>query len=134
MKITVNMDSIKHLGHSAGNAAFGAAEALEAGSAFRFPERIVYSVTEKTEELLAALRRVADGSLSPEEMLGKLKAAPFEDIGVANIDYHRAVRQGASEVIYGKSKTPEQILAICQHMAAKGEENILILCVKLMKP
>ena len=82
------------------------------------------------QELLAELRRVADGSLSPEDMLGKLKAAPFEDIGVAKIDYHRSIRQGAGEVIYGKSKTPEQILAICGHMVERGEENILITRMK----
>ena len=78
------------------------------------------------QEMLQALRRVVDGSLSPEEMLGRLKAAPFEDIGCANIDYHRGIRQGAGEVIYGKSKTPEQILSICRAMIAHGEENILI--------
>lgn len=78
------------------------------------------------QEMLAALRHVADGSLSPEEMLAKLKQAPFEDIGCANIDYHRGLRQGVGEVIYGKSKTPEQILAICENMIAHGEENILI--------
>lgn len=78
------------------------------------------------QEILGALRRVADGSLTPEDMLAKLKQAPFEDIGVAKIDYHREVRQGAGEVIYGKSKTPEQILAICAAMIGRGEENILI--------
>lgn len=78
------------------------------------------------QETLQALRRVADGSLSPEEMLAKLKQAPFEDIGCANIDYHRGLRQGVGEVIYGLSKTPEQILAICENMIAHGEENILI--------
>ena len=78
------------------------------------------------QDMLAQLRRVADGSLSPEEMLVRLKEAPFEDIGVAKIDYHRGVRQGAGEVIYGKSKTPEQILAISRAMAEHGEENILI--------
>ena len=78
------------------------------------------------QDLLAQLRRVADGSLSPEEMLVRLKEAPFEDIGVAKIDYHRGVRQGAGEVIYGKSKTPEQILAISRARAQHGEENILI--------
>ena len=78
------------------------------------------------QEMLEALRRVADGSLSPEEMLSHLKQAPFEDIGCANIDYHRSIRQGAGEVIYGQSKTPEQILAICKSMIAHGEENILI--------
>ena len=78
------------------------------------------------QDMLQALRRVADGSLSPEDMLGLLKQAPFEDIGCANIDYHRSIRQGAGEVIYGQSKTPEQILAICENMIAHGEENILI--------
>lgn len=78
------------------------------------------------QEMLEALRHVADGRLSPEDMLVRLKQAPFEDIGCANIDYHRSVRQGAGEVIYGKSKTPEQILAICENMIAHGEENILI--------
>ena len=78
------------------------------------------------QEMLEALRHVADGSLSPEAMLARLKQAPFEDIGCANIDYHRSVRQGAGEVIYGKSKTPEQIFAICENMIAHGEENILI--------
>ena len=78
------------------------------------------------QDMLAALRSVADGSLSPEEMLARLKQAPFEDIGCAKIDYHRGVRQGAGEVIYGLSKTPEQILSICENMIAHGEENILI--------
>lgn len=78
------------------------------------------------QETLEALRHVADGSLSPEEMLSKLKQAPFEDIGCANIDYHRSLRQGVGEVIYGMSKTPAQILAICENMIAHGEENILI--------
>ena len=78
------------------------------------------------QEMLSALKSVADGTLSPEDMLKKLKQAPFEDIGCANIDYHRSVRQGAGEVIYGLSKTPEQILAICRNMIDRGEENILI--------
>ena len=78
------------------------------------------------QEMLSALRSVADGTLSPEDMLKKLKQAPFEDIGCANIDYHRSVRQGAGEVIYGQSKTPEQILSICRAMIERGEENILI--------
>jgi len=78
------------------------------------------------QEMLDALRAVRDGGISPEEMLARLKLQPFEDIGIANIDHHRAVRQGAGEVIYGKSKTPEQILAICERMIAHGDKNILI--------
>ena len=76
------------------------------------------------QEMLSALRHVADGSLSPEDMLAKLKQAPFEDIGCARIDHHRAVRQGAGEVIYGASKTPEQILKICRAMISAGEATV----------
>ena len=39
----------------------------------------------------------------------KLKEAPFEDLGYAKVDFHRSVRQGAAEVIYGAGKTTEQI-------------------------
>lgn len=52
----------------------------------------------------------------------------YEDIGFAHIDYHRAVRQGFPEVIYGAGKTQEQILAIMQKLLAAdetGEKNIL---------
>ena len=73
------------------------------------------------QEMLTALRQVADGSLSPEEMLTRLKAAPFEDIGVANIDFHRSIRQGAGEVIYGAGKTPEQIAGIARSLWENGQ-------------
>jgi hypothetical protein len=56
----------------------------------------------------------------------QLKLEPFQDLGYAKVDYHRGVRQGVAEVIYGKSKTPEQILGIVSAMAEKGVENILI--------
>ena len=76
--------------------------------------------------ILDALYRVQSGELSPEEMLVQLKLQPFEDLGYAKIDTHRAFRQGASEVIYGKSKTPEQIAGIAGRMIEQGETNILI--------
>ena len=60
-------------------------------------------------DILTLLRSVADGATSPEEALLNLKEVPFEDLDYAKIDYHRSVRQGASEVIYGEGKTPEQI-------------------------
>ena len=56
------------------------------------------------------LEGVKDGRLSVEEAVLKLKLAPFEDIGYAKVDRHRALRQGVAEVIYGAGKTPEQII------------------------
>ena len=55
-------------------------------------------------EILALLRGVANGTTSPEDALLKLKEAPFEDLGYAKVDFHRSVRQGAAEVIYGAGK------------------------------
>jgi hypothetical protein len=73
-------------------------------------------------ELLQAVGR---GEVSVSQALEKLKALPFEDIGLACLDHHRNLRQGLSEVIFGEGKTVEDILAIMQHMLAQ-EENILI--------
>lgn len=78
------------------------------------------------EKLLALLGQVQNGEVSPEEALSRFRLAPFEDLGYAKVDHHRALRQGAAEVIYGRSKTPEQILGIAKSMIAGGARNILI--------
>ena len=78
------------------------------------------------QTILDALYQVKQGELSPEEMLGKLRLQPFEDLGYAKIDHHRALRQGSKEVIYGQNKTPEQIASIAERMIANGGVNILI--------
>ena len=77
-------------------------------------------------DILQLLRSVADGSTAPEDALLKLKEAPFEDLDYAKIDFHRSIRQGAAEVIYGAGKTPEQIAGIASAMGKKGCRNILI--------
>ena len=63
---------------------------------------------------------------SPENAMLELKEAPFEDLAYAKIDFHRSVRQGAAEVIYGEGKTPEQIKGIVERMGEKGCRNILV--------
>ena len=77
-------------------------------------------------DILQLLRQVADGSATPEEALSRLKREPFEDLGYAKVDFHRGVRQGAAEVIYGAGKTPEQIAGIAGAMGARGCRNVLI--------
>ena len=77
-------------------------------------------------DILALLRGVASGETTPEDALLKLKEAPFEDLGYAKVDFHRSVRQGAAEVIYGAGKTPEQISGIARTMGERGCRNILI--------
>ncbi len=77
-------------------------------------------------EILAVLKAVESGSLTAEQAAHRLKLQPFEDLGFAKIDHHRAIRQGASEVIYGAGKTPEQIAQIAAHMLANGRSGVLI--------
>ena len=77
-------------------------------------------------DILALLRGVAEGTVSPENALLKLKEAPFEDLGYAKVDLHRPVRQGAAEVIYGAGKTPEQIAGIAAKLGERGCRNILV--------
>ena len=77
-------------------------------------------------ETLDLLKKVQQGNLSPEEALLQLKLRPFEDLGYAKVDHHRGLRQGAHEVIFGQSKTPEQIIGIVQSMMRNGAKDILV--------
>ena len=77
-------------------------------------------------EIRALLQAVSSGECSVDDALLHLKEAPFEDLGFAKLDHHRALRQGAAEVIYGAGKTPEQILKITQAMLAHGQKTVLI--------
>ncbi len=77
-------------------------------------------------ELLELLKSVEAGSVSAEEAALKLKEEPFQELGYAVIDHHRAIRQGTAEVIYGEGKTPEQIQGIAAAMLEKGQKTVLI--------
>ncbi|HXV20111.1 MAG TPA: nickel pincer cofactor biosynthesis protein LarB [Desulfuromonadales bacterium] len=74
------------------------------------------------KKLLAAVR---DGELAVEDGMERLRVLPFEDIGVAQIDHHRELRQGSPEIILGESKSIDQLLTIVEKMAERGS-NILI--------
>lgn len=80
----------------------------------------------KQDKLTDVLKGVADGSVSIADAVLQIKKEPFEDLGFAKLDYHRKIRQGVAEVIYGASKTPEQILAIAKTFYNRGQEQILI--------
>jgi hypothetical protein len=65
------------------------------------------------------LEKVKNRSLSVEQALDDLRTLPFEDLGFARVDHHRALRQGFPEVIWGEGKTAEQMIAIMKRMHAK---------------
>ena len=80
------------------------------------------------EELLKILHAVEAGKLSPGDAAERLKHLPFEDLGFAKVDHHRALRQGFAEVIFAKGKTPQQVAGIVRAMLAKKDShhNILV--------
>src|SRR5258708_1327487 len=79
-------------------------------------------------ELLKILEFVKSGELAPDKALERLKHLPFEDLGFAKVDHHRALRQGFAEVILGKGKTPQQVADIVRAMLRKKDSrhNILV--------
>jgi len=68
---------------------------------------------------------VATGKLAPDAAAARLRALPYEDLGFAKVDHHRALRRGFSEVVYGPGKTVEQILAITERLVERGQ-NVLV--------
>ncbi len=71
------------------------------------------------------LRAVAAGSLSADEAVERLKGLDAEDLGFATLDHHRALRTGFPEVIFGAGKSPEQVTAVAERIAARGQ-NVLV--------
>ena len=78
------------------------------------------------KEIRTLLSRVKSGEVSVDEAILKLKMEPFEDLGFAKPDFHRGLRQGAAEVIYGAGKTPAQIRDIAKALREGGQERVLI--------
>jgi len=71
------------------------------------------------------LEEVRAGTVSPEQALERLKALPFEDLGFAKVDHHRALRKGMPEVIFGAGKSAAQIIEISRRLES-SEQNVLI--------
>lgn len=86
-------------------------------------------VEEGLQELLQA---IAGGTLSPEQGVERLRHLPFEDLGFAQVDHHRQLRQGQPEVIFGQGKTVEQIGRIMEAMVARGS-NVLVTRLEEMR-
>lgn len=76
------------------------------------------------ESIRKLLQQVHSGKLSPDEAVRQLRHLPFEDLGFAKLDHHRALRAGMSEVIFSQGKTPAQLATIFSRMA-RHRGNIL---------
>ena len=79
----------------------------------------------KLQSLLAEMHaQVARGDTTIDAaahlLMDALRASPYEDLGFARVDHHRALRQGFPEVVLGLGKTPAQTAAIAAEIVARG--------------
>lgn len=78
-----------------------------------------------TADARQLLARFAVGKVPAEEVLQALQAAPFADLGFANLDTHRSLRKGFPEVVFGAGKTPAQLVKIATRLLA-SENQLLV--------
>ena len=79
-----------------------------------------------TADLLQELlEQVRAGELDVAAAMKRMRHMPYEDIGFAKVDHHRALRHGIPEVIFAQGKTPEQVAGIAATLL-KGAKNVLI--------
>jgi NCAIR mutase (PurE)-related protein len=77
------------------------------------------------DQLRALLEQVRQGAVDVDAAIERMRHLPFEDLGFAKVDHHRALRHGMPEVVFGQGKTPEQISAITATLAAQSP-NVLV--------
>jgi pyridinium-3,5-biscarboxylic acid mononucleotide synthase len=73
-----------------------------------------------SDSIRKLFEQVRAGKLAPDEAVDRLRHLPFEDLGFAKVDHHRALRAGMPEVILGQNKTPGQVAEIFSRLAKHG--------------
>jgi pyridinium-3,5-biscarboxylic acid mononucleotide synthase len=78
-----------------------------------------------SEGVVKLLTEVRRGKVSVSQAVARLRHLPFEDLGFAKVDHHRALRQGFPEVIMGQGKEPKEIAAIVRALRRR-KANVLV--------
>jgi len=78
------------------------------------------------DQLRALLEDVRSGTADVDAAVRRMKHLPYEDLGFAKVDHHRALRHGMPEVVFGLGKTPGQVVAIAAKLLERGASNVLI--------
>ncbi len=73
------------------------------------------------DQVRQLIEQVRSGEVHPDEAVERLRALPFEDLGFAKVDHHRALRRGFPETVLAESKSPEQVARILQSLADQSE-------------
>ena len=79
----------------------------------------------RERDIRSLLRQYKEGNISEEDAVGWVRDIFFEDMGFAEVDHYREIRQGFPEVIYAEGKTKEQVLAILMALYQKSGGNLM---------
>lgn len=77
------------------------------------------------DAIRALLEEVAQGRRTPDAALLALKELPFQDLGFAKVDHHRALRLGVPEVIFGQGKAPDHLASIARAIVDRGHDLLV---------
>lgn len=77
------------------------------------------------DQLRSLFEEVRTGAMPIDAAMERMRHLPFEDLGYAKLDHHRALRHGMTEVIFGKGKSPEQVVGIALKLLEQSK-NLLI--------
>lgn len=77
------------------------------------------------DDIRALLQQVSERRVSVLEALERLQDLPFEDLGFARVDHHRALRTGLPEVVFGPGKTPAEIARIVEAIVARAQTALV---------
>ena len=79
----------------------------------------------REEDIRNLLHQYKEGNISEEDAVGRVRDISFEDMGFAEVDHHREMRQGFPEVVYAEGKTKEQVLVILASLRRKSKGNLM---------
>jgi len=77
------------------------------------------------DQLRELFEQVRSGGVDIEAAMLRMRNMPFEDLGFAKVDHHRALRHGIPEVVFARGKTAEQVGAIAACLL-ENSQNVLI--------
>lgn len=77
------------------------------------------------KKLETLLQKVAQGEISPDQVLKELEGFPWDDLGVARVDHHRIWRKGFPEIVFGQGKSPDQIIKIANSILKAGGNLVI---------
>lgn len=79
----------------------------------------------RPEEVKALLDDMKQGTATVDDALRALRRSPIADLGFAQLDTHRELRQGIPEAIYSEGKTTEQVIAIAHRLVEATTSTVL---------